>query len=96
MRELPQRVQAARTIDLAQPYYVGMPHHPSHPPYVFGLSKAHGENAIGAGSAAAESMALGGHVGTHIDALCHFALRGKLHDGIDAVGCQSDCAGIGH
>ncbi len=79
---------------MAQPYYVGMPHHPSHPPYLYGLSKAHGENAVGAGSAAAESIALGGHVGTHIDALCHFALRGKLYGGIDAVGCQSHSTGI--
>ncbi len=26
--------------DLGQPYYVGMPHHPVHPPYLFGLVTA--------------------------------------------------------
>ena len=81
-------------IDLAQPYYVGMPHHPNHPPFLYGLSKAHGENSFGDVSAAADSIALGGHVGTHIDALCHFSLQGKLFGGADAIGCQSYGGGI--
>ena len=81
-------------IDLAQPYYVGMPHHPSHPPFVYGLSKAHGEMVHRGVSAAAESIALGGHVGTHIDALCHFSYQGRLFGGADAEGCQSHGSGF--
>ncbi len=71
-----------------------MPHHPNHPPFLYGLSKAHGESSVRGVSAAAESIALGGHVGTHIDALCHFSLRGRLFGGADAIGCQSYAAGI--
>ena len=75
-------LQAAKVYDLAQPYFIGMPHHPVHPPFLFGLVKKHGEyvSAVG-GSSASEALALGGHVGTHIDALCHFSRHGKLHDG---------------
>lgn len=94
MGKLLRRLADARKIDLAQPYYVGMPHHPNHPPFLYGLSKAHGDNSFGEVSAAADSIALGGHVGTHIDALCHFSLRGKLFGGADAIGCQSYAAGI--
>jgi kynurenine formamidase len=55
--------------DLAQPYFTGMPHHPSHPPFLFSLVKLHGDFIGPAGhSSAAESIAMGGHVGTHIDA----------------------------
>ncbi len=94
MQELLQCLDQARTIDLAQPYYVGMPHHPNHPPYLYGLSKAHGDHGFGGVSAAADSIALGGHVGTHIDALCHFSLRGKLFGGVDALACQSYGSGL--
>ena len=78
-----------RTIDLAQPYFVGMPHHPNHPPFLYGLSKAHGDRSFGGTSAAADSIALGGHVGPHIDALGHFSFNGQLLGGFDALGCQS-------
>lgn len=94
MRDLLRQIGDCRTFDLAQPYYVGMPHHPNHPPFLYGLSKAHGESSVEGVSAAAESIALGGHVGTHIDALCHFSLRGKLFGGLDAIGCQSYSAGL--
>jgi kynurenine formamidase len=62
--------ETARVYDLGQPYYVGMPHHPVHPPYLFGLVKAHGDAVLDNGaSSASEALTLGGHVGTHIDAL---------------------------
>ncbi len=94
MRELLRQIEECRSIDLAQPYYVGMPHHPSHPPFLYGLSKAHGDATCEGVSAAAESIALGGHVGTHIDALCHFSLRGRLFGGGDAAASQSHAAGL--
>ncbi len=85
----------ARVYDLAQPYYVGMPHHPTHPPYLFSLLKKHGDFVSPAcGSSAAESIALGGHVGTHVDALCHFSRDGKLHDGSVAQQVQSYGQGL--
>jgi kynurenine formamidase len=86
----------ARVFDLAQPYFVGMPHHPSHPPFLFSLVKQHGEYVGPQGnSSASEAIALGGHVGTHIDALCHFSSRGRLHGGEAAAPLQSYAAGLG-
>lgn len=72
-----------------------MPHHPNHPPFLFSLSKKHGDY-VGPGgvSSAAEALTLGGHVGTHMDALCHFSCGGKLHGGIEAEAVQSYGAGL--
>jgi kynurenine formamidase len=36
-------------------------------------------------SGANELLSLGAHAGTHIDALCHVALEGRLHGGVDAT-----------
>src|SRR6266478_3469101 len=86
MTNLLDLIQSAKVYDLAQPYFIGMPHHPVHPPYLFGLVKKHGEfvSSIGA-SSASEALALGAHVGTHIDALCHFSRGGKLCDGAEVA-----------
>lgn len=85
-----------RAIDLAQPYYTGVPHHPAHAPYLYGLSKKHGDTIIpGGASSAAEAIALGTHVGTHIDALCHFTCNGRLFGGEEAAGVQSYGGGLG-
>lgn len=85
-----------RIVDLSQPWFVGMPHHPSHPPFLFSLNKKHGDY-VGPGgvSSASESIALGGHVGTHLDALCHFSCGGRLHGGQKAAEIQSYAGGIG-
>jgi kynurenine formamidase len=81
--------------DLAQPYFVGMPHHPSHPPFLFSLVKQHGEYlGPGGNSSASDAIALGSHVGTHIDALCHFSCGGKLHGGEIAAEEQSYAGGL--
>jgi len=93
MTDLLRLLRTAKTYDLAQPYFVGMPHHPVHPPYLFGLVKKHGEYVTATGgSSASEALAFGGHVGTHIDALCHFSRNGKLHDGGEVA--QSYSGGI--
>jgi kynurenine formamidase len=86
----------SRVFDLAQPYFVGMPHHPAHPPFLFGLVKQHGDYVGPAGnSSASDALALGSHVGTHIDALCHFSCGGKLHGGEEAAAVQSYTSGLG-
>jgi kynurenine formamidase len=48
----------------------------------------------GGASSAADAIALGTHVGTHIDALCHFSCNGKLHGGIEAAAVQSYAGGL--
>src|SRR5580692_1774320 len=89
------QIRQAKVYDLAQPYFVGMPHFPTHPPFLFGLTKKHGDLvAEGGVSSAADSIALGSHVGTHIDALCHFSCGGKLYGGMEARAVQSDAGGV--
>jgi kynurenine formamidase len=88
--ELLKAVAGARLYDLAQEWRVGMPHWPSHPPFLYGLRQSHGDVALpGGGSSASEILTLGGHVGTHIDALCHFSCDGRLHGGTEAAAVQS-------
>lgn len=83
--------------DLAQPYFTGMPHYPTHPPYLFSLTKKHGDLVLENGvSSAADALALGSHVGTHIDALCHFSSHGKLHGGTDVGPLQTYAGGVQH
>lgn len=68
--------------DLGQPYFVGMPHYPTHPPFLYSLTKRHGDILYGNGtSSAADAIALGTHVGTHIDALSHFCCNGIGYGG---------------
>jgi kynurenine formamidase len=82
MTDLVSAIGASRIYDLGQPYFVGMPHHPAHPPYLFSLNKLHGEFVLDSGaSSSSETLTLGGHVGTHIDALSHFSCDGKMHGG---------------
>jgi kynurenine formamidase len=95
MTTLVDLLTSAKVYDLAQPYFTGMPHHPSHPPFLFSLVKAHGEylGPIG-NSSASDAIALGTHVGTHIDGLCHFSCGGKLYGGDEAANLQSYGGGL--
>ena len=72
----------ARAYDLGQPYFPGMPHFPSHPPFLYSLTKKHGDLLYGDGAtSAADAIALGTHVGTHMDALSHFSCNGVFYGG---------------
>jgi kynurenine formamidase len=94
MTPLFDALAGAKVYDLAQPYFVGMPHHPSHPPFLYSLVKQHGEyiGPIG-NSSASDAIALGTHVGTHIDALCHFSCGGRMYGDADAA-AQSYTGGV--
>ena len=95
MTSLLEQFQDARIFDLGQPYFPGMPHFPTHPPFLFGLTKRHGDLVLkGNVSSSADAIALGTHVGTHIDALCHFSCGGKLYGGVDARSNQSHAEGM--
>jgi len=76
----------ARVYDLAQPLEAATPTSPNHPPFRMALLRRHGDvvRADG-GSAANEMFTMGGHTGTHIDALCHVSAGMRLHGGLDAA-----------
>ncbi|WP_031468375.1 cyclase family protein [Sciscionella sediminilitoris] len=77
---------AARIVDLAQPLETGMPCSPSHPGFRMALLHRHGDDVDSfGGSGANELIMTGGHVGTHIDALCHVSLDNRLHGGWEAT-----------
>lgn len=83
MTNLASALNAGKIYDLGQPYFIGMPHHPAHPPYLYSLNKLHGDYSLDNGaSSSSETITFGGHVGTHIDALSHFSCDGKLHGNI--------------
>lgn len=80
-------LQGARVYDLARPLEAATPTSPNHPPFRMALMRRHGDvvRADG-GSGANELFTMGGHTGTHIDALCHVSSGMKLHGGLDAAG----------
>ena len=95
MNALFDQLASAAVYDLAQPYFIGMPHHPSHPPFLYSLVKSHGEYLGPNGaSSASDAIALGSHIGTHIDALCHFSCGGKLYGGDPVAELQSYAGGL--
>ena len=89
-----------RIFDLSVPLENGMPTSGHHPPYQMALSRRHGDKireGAGGGTSANEIITTGCHVGTHIDAIGHWALNGRLHGDLDAVeamrGGQFQCLG---
>jgi kynurenine formamidase len=81
--------------DLGQPYHVGMPHYPLHPPFAFSLARKHGDAVYGENvSAAAEIYTTGGHTGTHLDSLGHISIDGRLFSGIEASKVQDYPTGL--
>ena len=79
-------LDAARVYDLAHPLDASTPVSRSHPPFRVALMRRHGDLVRDDGmSGANEMITLGGHNGTHIDALCHVALDGHMHGGVDAI-----------
>jgi len=90
LQELCELVSAAKVYDLAQPLEAQIPVSMNHPGFRMALLRRHGDmiRADG-GSAANELMVMGGHTGTHLDALCHVSHNGKLFGDQDALSAQS-------
>ena len=86
-----EQLAKARVVDLAHGMRRGMPVSPNHPQFEMALLRRHGDvvRADG-GSAANEVIVTGGHVGTHIDALCHVSHDGMLHGGVPAESVMSN------
>jgi kynurenine formamidase len=91
--------KGTRIFDLAQPLHPKLPNVATHPGFRFSLMRRHGDVVRGDGiSTANEMIVMGGHTGTHIDALSHVSCHGHLHGGIPAADAQGfagfKCLGI--
>lgn len=87
-------VKTGRVYDLGMEYFVGMPHHPNHPPFAFSLTKLHGEVVYEGGLSASNCLfTTGGHTGTHFDALGHVSVNGKVH-GAGDIGPWQEYEGL--
>src|SRR5437016_8578321 len=78
---------SARTYDLEQPRFAGMPIHPAHRPgYFYALHRRHRDtyqpDAHGPRSSASGVLTMMEHSGTHIDALCHQACERMLYGAV--------------
>jgi kynurenine formamidase len=79
----------ARVYDLSHTLDPAMPISPNHPGYRMALLRRHGDMVrADGGSAANEMIMLGGHTGTHLDALAHVSQAGRLYAGLDAEQMQ--------
>jgi kynurenine formamidase len=83
-------VVGGQVYDLAHPLEPNMPVSPNHPGYRMALLRRHGDMVRSdGGSAANEMIVVGGHTGTHLDALAHVSHAGKLHGGVSAADVQT-------
>ena len=87
-------IKTGRVFDLGMEYYVGMPHHPNHPPFAFSMTKVHGDMMYKDGVSAANCLfTTGGHTGTHFDALGHISKDGQVH-GVGPIEPWQDYNGL--
>lgn len=76
-------------VDLAHPLSRDVPTSASHVGFQLALKRRHGDAyREDGGSGASEVIMTSSHVGTHIDALSHASLGGRLHGGVDAFEAQ--------
>ncbi len=89
MKDLLTLLKSKTIYDLGQPLEQGMGQSPNHPQFRMALTRRHGDMERPDGSSAASEVIItGGHVGTHIDALCHVSHKGLLHGSIKVAEAQ--------
>lgn len=89
MKEFIEHLTKSTRYDLSMSLMNGMTTSPTHPGFTMALAARHGDVVRKHGlSGADELVVMSGHSGTHIDALCHVAVDGRFHGGIDALKAQ--------
>lgn len=84
-----------RIYDLAVALRAGMPRHPLHPPFAFAMAKRHSQGGHGEGvSSAMELLAMGAHVGSHVDAFGHVAKDGRVFEDRDVLAGENASTGL--
>lgn len=93
--ELVRLITSATVYDLGQPSHALMPQLPGAPRYTLTLLRRHGDlNRDGGFSSANELLVSICHAGTHIDAIGHVSVEGKLYGGLDASEIQVGTRGL--
>ncbi|ABG03328.1 putative cyclase [Rubrobacter xylanophilus DSM 9941] len=87
-------VRKGRVYDLGVPLKNFMPHAPLHPPFIFAQWAMHGDYHNGSCTPSNDLIVMGGHVGTHVDALGHIAREGRLYGGAEASEVQHGQLGL--
>lgn len=88
-------LRTARVVDLGQPFHAQMPQLPGAPRFHLSLLRRHGDLVRGEGySAANEVVFTICHAGTHIDAIGHISVNGRLHGGLPAAEVQAGTRGL--
>jgi kynurenine formamidase len=84
-----------KVFDLGVELLPGMPHVPTHSPFMYQMVREHGDLMYGEGvSAAVDIFGMSCHTGTHLDGLGHFAKHLCLHGGQSAADGQSKIGGL--
>jgi kynurenine formamidase len=93
--ELIRLATSGRVIDLGQPSHAGMPQLPGAPQYLLTLLRRHGDVTRGGDLSTANELVVSiCHAGTHIDAIGHVSVDGKLFGGLDAEETQRGVRGL--
>jgi kynurenine formamidase len=88
-------LRGRKIFDLGVELFPGMPHVPTHSPFVYQMVREHGDLMYGEGvSAAVDIFGMSCHTGTHLDGLGHFAKSLCLHGGQPAADGQSKTGGL--
>ncbi len=84
-----------KIFDLGVELFPGMPHVPTHSPFMYQMVREHGDLMYGEGvSAAVDIFGMSCHTGTHLDGLGHFAKNLCLHGGQPASAGQTKTGGL--
>jgi kynurenine formamidase len=83
-----------RIVELSHELTMDMPHSPQHPPFMFRLTKLHGDTANGGITFCSDMFTMGSHNGTHMDALGHIACGGMVYGDLEADAISSRRGGF--
>jgi len=82
-------INMGKVYDLGMDYYVETPHHPSHPPFAFSLTKKYGDMVYESGVSSSNCLFMTGrHTGTHFDAVGYISLNFAIHGNDDITPWQ--------
>jgi kynurenine formamidase len=93
--ELLARLEQAPTYELSQPFTSDMPQLPGLPRFTLSLLRRHGDTMRDAGYSSAHDLLITiGHSGTHLDAIGHVSVHGRLYGDLDADAVQIGPSGL--